>query len=129
MGTAQKRAGIAVLHNERFPMPRNYVRMTQKELYDKLEEARKAAIIARREWLDETSNEGAWLVYMDLMRKFGALRGNYHRWHKSKQVDCQRPDAITVRSDVSTKTPEPRFLLDCVGSVVTPDKSGHLRPS
>jgi hypothetical protein len=102
--------------------------MTQKELYDKLEEARKAVIIARREWLEETSNQEAWRVYMDLMRKFGALRGNYHRWHMSKQVDSQRPEVVTVRPDASPKTPDARFHFDCAGNVVKPDKSGHLRP-
>lgn len=64
-------------------MPRNYVRMTQMELWEKLEEARKAAGDARREWLDETSDEGAYRVYMDRMREYGALKGNYRRWYHS----------------------------------------------
>lgn len=61
-------------------MPRDYIRMTQMDLWKKLEEARKAAVVARREWLDGT---GTYREYADLMREWGALKGNYHRWYPS----------------------------------------------
>ena len=77
------------------PTPRGYVKMTEEELQEKMDHAKRVADLALDRWLHTEHNTG--VIEKDLrlgqidhelwissIRRYNALKSNYQRWWVNK---------------------------------------------
>jgi hypothetical protein len=87
-----KYADISVLA---IPTPRGYVKMTEEELQEKIDHAKREADLAFEKWLYTDHNTGViekdvrlgqidHEIWISSIRRYNALKSNYQRWRVNK---------------------------------------------